>query len=326
MKKILSLALILATVLAFAGIASAEETLKLAVVVSGSTGDNGFYDSAVSGLNNLVANGYVTGNTIECKNDASMFTTNIISAAEDYDIVVAVGWEFWDVLCEVVPEFTDTKFIFIDNGLDGIGDNLMSITYAQNEGSFLVGYIAGKLSETGKIGAIGGEDSETINDFIVGYEAGAKLANPEIEVQVKYSNTYDDPAIGKEIALALYDNGCDIIFQVADKCGIGAFEAAAERNLFAIGVDTDQKYMDPDHIICSMKKEVGLSIEHAVNQLLDGEWLGGQIWVADLASAMVDVGYGDETMPQQVSDELKAEVEAVREQILAGEVEVPTAF
>lgn len=326
MKKILSLALILVMILAFAGVASAEEPLKVAVVVSGSTGDNGFYDSAVSGLNSLIANGSATGNTIECKNDASMFTTNIISAAEDYDIVVAVGWEFWDVLCEVVPEFTDTKFIFIDNGLDGIGDNLMSITYAQNEGSFLVGYIAGKLSTTGKIGAIGGEDSETINDFIVGYEAGAKLANPEIEVQVKYSNTYDDPAIGKEIALALYDNGCDIIFQVADKCGIGAFEAAAERNLFAIGVDTDQKYMDPDHIICSMKKEVGLSIEHAVCQLLDDEWLGGQIWVAGLSSGMVDVGYGDETMPQQVSDELKAEVEAVREQILAGEIEVPTAF
>ena len=326
MKKILALALILVLALACAGIASAEGTLKMAVVVSGATGDNGFYDSAVSGLNALAAAGKVTGSVIECKNDASMFATNVISAAEDCDIVVAVGWEFWDVLCEVVPEFADTKFIFIDNGLDGIGDNLMSITYAQNEGSFLVGYAAGKLSATGKIGAIGGEDSETINDFIVGYEAGAKLANPEIEVQVKYSNTYDDPAIGKEIALALYDNGCDIIFQVADKCGIGAFEAAAERNLFAIGVDTDQKYMDPDHIVCSMKKEVGKSIEAAVDMLIGGEWKGGQIWVADLSSGMVDIGYGDDSMPQQISDEIKAEIEDVRAQILSGAIEVPTAF
>ena len=326
MKKILALALILVLAIACTGVASAEGALKMAVVVSGATGDNGFYDSAVSGLNALVDAGKVTGSVIECKNDASMFTTNIISAAEDCDIVVAVGWEFWDVLCEVVPEFADTKFIFIDNGLDGIGDNLMSITYAQNEGSFLVGYAAGKLSATGKIGAIGGEDSETINDFIVGYEAGAKLANPEIEVQVKYSNTYDDPAIGKEIALALYDNGCDIIFQVADKCGIGAFEAAAERNLYAIGVDTDQKYMDPDHIVCSMKKEVGKSIEAAVDMLIDGEWLGGQIWVADLSSGMVDIGYGDDSMPQQISDEIKAEIEEVRDQILNGVIEVPTAF
>ena len=327
MKKLLSLVLVLMLALSALAVASAEETLKVAVVLSGATGDRSFYDSANEGLQALIDAGKVEGTLIECKNDASMFTTNLISAAEDNDVVIAVGWEFWDALAEYAPQLPDTKFIFIDNGLDGVGDNLMSITYAQNEGSYLVGYIAGKLSTSGKIGAVGGEDSETINDFIVGYEAGAKLANPDIEVQVQYAGTYDDPAKGKELALALNDAGCDIIFQVASRTGEGVFEAAAEKGFYAIGVDSDQKYINPDVIICSMIKQVGLSIETVITDLIDnGEWKGGQIWVADMSTGLVDVGYGDDTMTQQVSDELKAEVEDIKQQIISGDIEVPTAF
>lgn len=328
MKKLLGLILVIAMVLSMGLSATAEEGLKVAVVLSGATGDRSFYDSANEGLQALVASDLgIQGTLIECKNDASMFTTNLIAAAEDNDIVIAVGWEFWDALTEYAPQLPDTKFIFIDNGLDGVGDNLMSITYAQNEGSFLVGYIAGKLTQTGKIGAVGGEDSETINDFIVGYEAGAKLANENVEVQVQYAGTYDDPAKGKELALALYDAGCDIVFQVASRTGEGVFEAAAERGLYAIGVDSDQKYINPDVILCSMIKQVNLSIEQAVTAYAtEGSWMGGQIWVADMATGLIDVGYGDDTMTQQVSDELKAEVEEIKAQIIAGEIEVPTAF
>ena len=304
MKKLFSLLLAVALIASLSVCAFAEPALKVAVVLAGATGDRSFYDSANDGLKKLVDAGKVEGTLIECKNDASMFTSNLISAAESNDVVVAVGWEFWDALAEYAPQLPDTKFIFIDNGLDGVGENLMSITYAQNEGSFLVGYIAGKLSTT-----------------------GAKLANENVEVQVQYAGTYDDPAKGKELALALYDAGCDVVFQVASLTGEGVFEAAKERNLLAIGVDSDQKYIDPEHIACSMIKKVGESIETAINDLIDnGSWQGGQIWVADMSTGLVDVGYGDDTMPQQVSDELKAEVESIKQQIIGGEIEVPTAF
>ena len=333
MKKLISLMLVAAMVLAvavsFASCANSDsdENLKVAVVLAGATGDRSFYDSANEGLQALIDAGGVKGMLIECQNDASMFTTSLISAAESNDVVVAVGWEFWDVLVECAPQLPDTKFIFLDNGLDDVGDNLLSITYAQNEGSFLVGYIAGKLTATGKIGAVGGEDSETINDFIVGYEAGAKYANPDVQVQTRYANTYEDPAKGKELALALYDAGCDIVFQVASRTGEGVFEAAAERKLLAIGVDSDQKYINPDVIICSMVKEVGLSIEQTVTALLeDGTWNGGEIWVADMSTGLIDVGYGDDSMTQQVSAELKAEVEQIKADIINGKIKVPTAF
>ena len=96
MKKLLSLVLVLMLALSIAAAASAEAPLKVAVVLSGATGDRSFYDSANEGLQHLVAAGKVEGTLIECKNDASMFTTNLISAAEDNDVVIAVGWEFWD--------------------------------------------------------------------------------------------------------------------------------------------------------------------------------------------------------------------------------------
>ncbi len=328
MKKVLATLLSLSLLFAFAPLASAEPDLpSVAIVMSGSLGDRSFYDSSNEGLKALTDKYGLKSTLIECKNDASMFTTNLISAAENNDIVVAVGWEFWDALSEYVPELPDTKFIFIDNGLDGVGDNLLSITYAQNEGSFLVGYIAGKLTKTGKIGVVGGEDTDTINDFIVGYEAGAKYASPDVTCHRQYAGTYDDPAKGKENALALYSMGCDIVFQVASKTGEGVFEAAKETGNLAIGVDSDQKYISPDVIICSMIKEVGKSIESAVSKYVDeGVFEGGTIWLADMATGFIDVGYGDEGMTQQVPDALKQEVEQIKADIISGKIDVPSVF
>ena len=110
---------------------------------------------------------------------------------------------------------------------------------------------------------------------------------------------------------------------MAGKTGLGVFEAAAENGFYAIGVDSDQKYINPDVIVCSMLKRVGDSIYSAiVRSLEDGVFEGGTIWDADMTTGLVDVGYGDETMAQQVSDELKAEVEALKDKIIAGEIVV----
>lgn len=185
------------------------------------------------------------------------------------------------------------------------------------------------MSESGVIGAVGGEDSDTINDFIVGYKQGAEYYASQngstISVEVNYTNDYDDPAKGKECALALNDKGADVIFQIASKAGDGVFEAAQERGFWAIGVDCDQKYIADDVIICSMKKEVGNSIYEAVKQYMAGDTsLWGTTWNADLATGYVGIGYGEEGSTQQVSDEIKAEVESLAEKIVSGEIVVDT--
>ena len=125
--------------------------------------------------------------------------------------------------------------------------------------------------------------------------------------------------------MALNSKGADVIFQVADKTGLGVFEAAQEKGFYAIGVDKDQKSENPDVVVCSMLKHVGESVYQAVAQYIEeGVFNGGEIWDADLSTGLVGIGYGDDSMPQQVSDELKAEVDALAQKIIDGEIVVDT--
>ena len=299
-----------------------ETNLTVAVVVAGTFGDRSFYDSSKEGADRLVEDFGITLKTIECNNNDH--TQKIYDAADVADVVVLVGWEFFDVET-VAPEYPETRFIWIDNATAAPVANVLNITYAQNEGSFLAGYIAARMSTTGVVGAVGGQDTDTINDFIVGYRQGALYANPEAEILVQYAGTYDDPAVGKECALTLNEKGADVVFQIASKTGDGVFEAAREKGFYAIGVDSDQKYIADDVIICSMTKGVGDSIYAAVAELIGGDssrW--GTTWVADLATGYVGIGYGGEGSTQQIPDELKAEVEELAGKISDGSIVVET--
>lgn len=334
MKKLIALLLAAALLAGVAGVLSAcgggasEETdaPTLALVVAGKFGDRSFYDSSKEGADRLAADLGVEVSTIECNNENH--NTQMKNAADKADIVVCVGWEFYEI-AEIAPTYPDVKWIWIDNATESPVSNVLNITYAQNEGSFLAGYIAAAMSESGVVGAVGGEDSDTINDFIVGYEQGAKYYGQEkgkdVQVVKNYAGTYDDPAIGKECALALHDDGADVIFQIASATGDGVFEAAKEKGFYAIGVDSDQKYIDPDAIICSMKKEVGNSIYDAVKALIGGDAsLWGTTWVADMSNGYVGIGYGEADAAQQVPDEVKTEVEALTQKIVSGEIQVET--
>ena len=327
MKKFVAVLLCLVMVLAVVacGKKAAEQSDKtvVAIVVAGTFGDRSFYDSSKAGGDRLAKDfDNVEVKYIECNNDNHV--VQMRNAADVSNIVVCVGWEFYDIET-VAPQYPDVKWIWIDNATEAPVPNVLNITYAQNEGSYLAGYIAAAVSETKIIGAVGGQDQPVINDFIVGYKQGAAAFNPDVKVVTNYTNDYDDPAKGKECALALADQKADVIFQIASAAGDGVFEAAKERGIFAIGVDSDQKYINPDVIICSMKKEVGNSIYDAVKALAGGDaskW--GTTWVADMSNGYVGIGYGEEGAPQQVSDEIKAAVEELAKKIVSGEIKVDT--
>ena len=328
MKKFVSMLMILTMVLSLALFTSCgggdekEESITVAVVVADGLGDRSFYDSAKEGLDKLVEECGVTPKVIECNGEN--FKQQMMNAAEEADIVVPVGWQFYDIET-VAPDYPDTKFIWVDNETSKPLENVLCITYAQNEGSFLAGYIAAKTSKTGVVGAVGGMDNATINDFLVGYKQGAKYANKDIKVVTNYAGDFEDPAQGKECATALHSKGADVIFQVAGNTGSGVIEAAKEGKFYAIGVDSDQKWIEPETIICSMKKEVGNSIFDTVKDFVDnGKFEANRTWVADMATGYVQVTYGDKDMPQQVSDELKAEVEGLKDKIVKGEIKVKT--
>lgn len=305
---------------------SAGGGLKVTLVVAQSFGDRSFYDSSKEGADRLVADKGITLNTIECNNEAH--DTQMRNAADSSDVVVCVGWEFFNIET-IAAEYPNVKWIWIDNATEAPVSNVLNITYAQNEGSFLAGYIAAAVSQSGVIGAVGGEDADTINDFIVGYEQGARYysehSGKAITTVKNYAGTYDDPAVGKECAIALHDLSADVIFQIASATGDGVFEAAREKGFYAIGVDSDQKYIDPEVIICSMKKEVGNSIYDAVSALIDGDasrW--GTTWVADMSTGYIGIGYGAVGSVQQVPDDVKSAAEDLSKQISSGAITVDT--
>lgn len=331
MKRILAVlttALLLCGMMGtFSSYAESDETVRVALVVAGTFGDRSFYDSSKEGVDRL-AEDYeqIEVTTVECSNENH--STQMRNAADVADIVICVGWEFYEVET-IAPSYPDVMWIWIDNATSEPVENVLNITYAQNEGSFLAGYIAAAMTESGIIGAVGGEDSDTINDFIVGYDQGAQYYADEngtsVEVIKNYTNTYDDPAAGKDCAISLNDQGADIIFQIASAAGDGVFEAAQENGFYAIGVDSDQKYIADDVIICSMKKEVGTSIYDAVTEYLNGDtskW--GSTWIADMSNGYVSIGYGDEDAQQQVPDDIKAAVEGLAGQIVSGDIVVDT--
>ncbi len=326
MKKLIALAL---TCIMLAGLLTGcmgvdTSKLKVALVVAGTFGDRSFYDSAKEGAERLAKDFDVELTTNECANENH--SQKLKNAADEANIVVCVGWEFSDIET-IAPTYPDVRFIWIDNATSQPVANVLNITYAQNEGSLLAGYIAAALSKSHVVGAVGGEDSDTINDFIVGYEQGAKLYDESTKVVKNYTNSYDEPALGKECALALHDEGADVIFQIASASGDGVFEAAKEKGFYAIGVDSDQKHINPDVIVCSMKKEVGNSIYDAIKGYIENgekfdKW--GTTWTTSLADGYVGIGYGADDTTQQVSDELKAEVEALAAKVASGEIQVAT--
>ena len=333
MKKTISLLLVFAMILsAFALTGCSKdngegEELTVSIVVSSAFGDKSFNDSAKEGADKLAQDYGVKIKTIECQEEN--FKQYMVQAAEESDIVVPVGWQFYEIP-EVAKEYPDTKFIWVDNEAEGIADlpNVLCITYAQNEGSFLAGYIAAKMSQSGVVGAVGGEQNTTIDDFIVGYRQGALYANPDIKVVTNYANTYEDPAKGKECALALHNQGADVIFQIAGNTGNGVFAAAQEAGFYVIGVDQDQKISAPEYdkqIICSMKKEVGLSIYDTIKTFIEEEkWDGARVWTADMATGYVSIAYGNEDSEQQISDAIKSEVEEIAGKIVSGDIVVDT--
>ena len=310
-----------------------EEALKVGLVLAGGLGDRSFYDSAYEGVEQAKADLGIEYKVYECRNDPSLYSDQVVQASEYADIVVLVGYEFYDLSQEIAPEFPDVYYIYVDHEIEGI-DNLITISYMENEGSFLAGALAAMLTtetsiegidENKVIGMVGGVDMPVIRNFYVGYEAGAKHVDPDVEVRVIYAGDFEDPAKGKEAATALYSGGADIIFHAAGKTGEGVFEAAEELGKYAIGVDADQRYINPDHIVASMVKRVGKSIYDTIIKIQNDEVEKGKVIFYGLEEDGVGLGFGTDDMPQFATDEMKARLEDIKEKIVSGEIEVPTA-
>ena len=330
MKKIILVGMLMCCLVgSFMALAQAE-AVKVGMVVAGTLGDRSFYDSGNEGLTQAAEELGVETKVFECRNVPSAFSEQIIAAAQAYGVVFTVGWELVDPLLEIAPEFPEVKFIHIDAAITGV-DNVSSIDYLENEGSFVAGTMAAmmtvkaadeKINDRKVIGAVGGMDIPVIRNFVAGYEAGAKYIDPEVKLEVGFVGSFEDPAKGKEMALTIANKGADIIFQIAGNTGNGVIEAAKEAGFYAIGVDSDQGYIAPGFIMGSMMKRVGLSIFETIQKIIDGSYENGAVITYGIAQNGVGMSKDDD-MKKIVGDEVMQKLEEIEKGIVDGTIPVP---
>ncbi|MFH1313016.1 MAG: BMP family ABC transporter substrate-binding protein [Candidatus Eisenbacteria bacterium] len=299
------------------------DKLTVGLVLSvGGLGDKSFNDSAYEGLSKAEREfGIVPlyGQPEQMSEDEKYLRQY---AEQGADLVIGVGFLMKDALDKVAAEFPGKRFAIIDAEVDQ--PNVASLVFREHEGSFLVGAIAGLVSRTGKVGFVGGMEIPLIHKFAVGYTEGVKYVRPDADVIVAYAGSgpqaFSDPVKGKSLALSQFDRGADVIFQAAGSTGNGVIDAAQERGLFAIGVDANQNYMAPGHVLTSMLKRVDVSVFQIIKDVVEGRFEGG---VHVYGLEIDGVGYAlDEYNKDLIPDEVLARVEEIRAEIVAGTIHV----
>lgn len=238
------------------------------------------------------------------------------------DISWSIGFLMTEAAANIAKKYPDAKFGIIDSVVEA--PNVASVVFKEEEGSFLVGMIAAKMTKTGKVGFMGGMQVPIIEKFEAGYRAGVAAVDPKIKVVVAYTGSFNNQAKGKEVALAQYGKGVDIIFSAAGADGLGAIEAAKEKKLFAIGVDSDQRHLAPDSVITSMMKYVDNAVFTVTKMAKEGNFPGGKVTVLGLKENGVGPapGEGSALVPADVM----ALVETWKKAIIDGKFVVPTAI
>jgi basic membrane protein A len=251
----------------------------------------------------------------------------------DYGLIICIGFDQAEALTIVASEYPDQKFALVDMVVDNT--NVASLTFRANEGSFLLGVVAGMKSETGKIGFVGGMEIPLIVDFFVGYEAGAKWANPDVEVLTPvYVGDWGDPAKGKELAVSLIEAGADMIFAAGGKSSLGALEAADEKDVTGLGVDACMDYLN-ENMFASMTKRVDLAVYEmilgAMVDTFEGGFKNGGIkegWVG-MCRLPEEEPYWEELFDfehQEMPEEIANKVAEAKSKIIAGDIVVPNGY
>jgi len=231
--------------------------------------------------------------------------------------IISIGFAQASALQQVAKDFPKTQFAIIDAKVDL--PNVQSLLFKEHEGSYVVGAMAAMVSKTGKVGFVGGMDIPLIRKFQCGYEQGAKATNAKIEVFSNMTGTtsssWNDPTRGGELAKAQFAKGSDVVFAAAGGTGVGVYQAAKDAGKLAIGVDSNQNHLQPGTMLTSMVKRVDVAVYNVLKA-----WKPG-VSVLGLKEGGVDYAV-DDNNAKLLNPALKAKVDAVKADIIAGKVKV----
>ena len=312
--------------------AAKEDPIRVCVVYTGSLGDKSYNDSCNEGAQRAVADFGIELKSLE-GTTAEEWESNLLAACEDgYDLVIGASSNIADYITEHGPNYPDTKFAVIDTTVDL--PNVQSISFAQNEGSFLAGAAAAMFTEKTDvpgvnadaiIGWVGGMDIPVLHDFFTGYEQGAKYINPDIQILQSFAGEWSNPLKGKELTFAQYDQGADIVMNVASGTGTGILEGAKEKGLYAIGVDLNQDADQPGAVLTSMLKRVDTACYLTIQSVIEDTFAGGTtqyLSLKDGGVSLTDFSVMKEHLGDKFPQDIVDKCEELAQKIAAGEIVV----
>jgi basic membrane protein A and related proteins len=293
---------------------------------SGGKDDRSFNAAAWRGVRKAAKDFPIVLRDAEPGDPASLEPAMRAFAEVGYDLVIGIGFAQTPIVESVAKDYPKVNFAIVD----GVSDlpNVASLIFKEHEGSYLVGMIAAHTTKTGVLGFVGGMDVPLIHKFEVGYEEGARAVNPKIQVIQNYVGVteaaWNNPGKGKELAVAQIGKGADIIFAAAGNSGLGVFDAAEQYDKYVIGVDSNQNWVKPGHVLTSMVKRVDNAVYQIVGDLVNHRFKGG-IHVYGLEND--GVGFAmDQFNSKLISPDVVRQVDAAREKIIRGEIKVTDAM
>lgn len=299
------------------GLAQDEELVVTVVTDTAGLGDGNFNDLANEGLIRAETELGIRGEVLQSL-DATQYQPNLLAGAENSDLTVGVGFLLQQDLDAVAAGLPDEKFLLIDAVAEA--ENVSSVLFREQEGAFLAGIVAARTTKTNKIGIVGGIRVPPVERYEVGFVAGVRTVNPGIEVVIAYAEDFEDPALGKELALAQFNQGADIVFPIAGRTGSGCYEAVVEKGegFLVIGADRNQEDQAPGQQMAVVKKGVDAAVFTAAEQLVNDEFAGG---VQDIG--LKEGGVDLTNLGAMVTDEVAAEAALYKQAIIDGKFQVP---
>ncbi len=309
-----------------AATATATSNFKVGLVTDlGGLNDRGFNHLAYVGLQQAGSQLGVQTRVTQSKSPQDYIPNLSSLARQGYNLIIGVGFTEIEAMKAVAKQFPKTHFAIVDvsNADEGGLKNVEGLLFKEQQVGYLAGYAAALTAKArgGKaVSSVGGQKQPPVDRFIAGFQAGATAAVPGITTINAYSQDFSNPARCKEIALNQIASGSVVVFQVAGGCGLGALDAAKQKNVWGIGVDADQGFLGP-HILTSATKGVDQAVFLAVKDAKAGAFKGGQDAVYGLDQKGVGLGKFSPKTPQGV----QAKVEAIKAQIIAGKLgDIPT--
>ena len=306
---------------------SALAGIKVGLVLDkGGKDDKSFNTSAYEGAIKAQKELGIELKYVEATDNNSLEVLHRNFAQKNYDLVIGIGFAQTDAIKKVAAAFPKTQFAIVDGEI--IASNVRSLLFEEHEGSFLVGAAAAMKSKTGTVGFIGGMDIPMIRRFQKGYEAGVMFINPKASVINNYigvtGEAWNNPAKAKEMALSQIGQKADVIFHAAGASGSGLFDAAAEKKIYAIGVDSNQNWIKPGVVLTSMLKRVDVAVFETIKDAQEKKFKAGVVRFG-LKDSGVDFAIDQNNEKLWTATE-RAKLTNIKKQIINKKIVVPDYY